>query len=169
MLLRTTHIRYLIVTMLFVASCFSYGDRVALSLRYCDAEGACARSGEAWVSALGLQFGLMCLASCPLRIAGSFRIQARLGISIVCLDVCALLKLDLPDISLRHGSSVRFLFSPSIWLAQSPVFPGNGRIVCCVVSTEERGGASAIFNASQYFALVAFAPLFGWLTHAMAG
>src|ERR1700733_4707578 len=28
---KNTHIRYLIVTMLFIASCFSYGDRVALS------------------------------------------------------------------------------------------------------------------------------------------
>ena len=30
--------------------------------------------------------------------------------------------------------------------------------------TAERGRASAIFNASQYFSLVHFAPLFGWLT-----
>src|SRR6201986_3216275 len=29
---RTTHVRYLIVAMLFAASCFSYGDRVALSV-----------------------------------------------------------------------------------------------------------------------------------------
>jgi ACS family glucarate transporter-like MFS transporter len=50
-------------------------------------------------------------------------------------------------------------------LAQSPVFPGNGRIVAAWFPTAERGRASAIFNASQYFALVAFAPLFGWLTH----
>ena len=27
-----THVRFLIVTMLFVASCFSYGDRVVLSI-----------------------------------------------------------------------------------------------------------------------------------------
>ena len=29
---RRTSIRYLVVAMLFVASCFSYGDRVALSI-----------------------------------------------------------------------------------------------------------------------------------------
>jgi ACS family glucarate transporter-like MFS transporter len=50
-------------------------------------------------------------------------------------------------------------------LAQSPVFPGNGRIVAAWFPTAERGTASAIFNSSQYFALVAFAPIFGWLTH----
>ena len=49
-------------------------------------------------------------------------------------------------------------------LAQSPVFPGNGRIVAAWFPTAERGRASAIFNASQYFALVVFGPLFGWLT-----
>ncbi len=29
---KQTHVRYLIVAMLFIASCFSYGDRVALSI-----------------------------------------------------------------------------------------------------------------------------------------
>jgi ACS family glucarate transporter-like MFS transporter len=48
-------------------------------------------------------------------------------------------------------------------LAQSPVFPGNGRIVAAWFPTAERGGASAIFNASQYSALFVFGPLFGWL------
>jgi ACS family glucarate transporter-like MFS transporter len=50
-------------------------------------------------------------------------------------------------------------------LAQSPVFPGNGRIVAAWFPTSERGRASAIFNASQYFALPIFAPIFGWLIH----
>lgn len=46
-------------------------------------------------------------------------------------------------------------------LAQSPVFPGNGRIVSSWFPTSERGRASAIFNSSQYFALPIFAPIFG--------
>ena len=52
-------------------------------------------------------------------------------------------------------------------LAQSPVFPGNGRIVAEWFPTDERGLASAIFNASQYFALPIFAPVFGWIIHSM--
>jgi ACS family glucarate transporter-like MFS transporter len=48
-------------------------------------------------------------------------------------------------------------------LAQSPVFPGNGRIVAAWFPTSERGRASAIFNSSQYFALPIFAPIFGGL------
>ncbi len=50
-------------------------------------------------------------------------------------------------------------------LAQSPVFPGNGRIVAAWFPTAERGRASAIFNSSQYFALPIFAPIFGGLLH----
>jgi ACS family glucarate transporter-like MFS transporter len=50
-------------------------------------------------------------------------------------------------------------------LAQSPVFPGNGRIVAAWFPTPERGRASAIFNSSQYFALPIFAPIFGGLLH----
>ena len=45
------------------------------------------------------------------------------------------------------------------------MFPGNGRIVAAWFPTSERGRASAIFNASQYFALPIFAPIFGWLIH----
>jgi MFS transporter, ACS family, glucarate transporter len=49
--------------------------------------------------------------------------------------------------------------------AQSPVFPGNGRIVASWFPASERGRASAIFNSSQYFALLIFAPIFGWIIH----
>src|SRR6202044_1175539 len=50
-------------------------------------------------------------------------------------------------------------------LFQSPVFPGNGRIVAAWFPNAERGRASAIFNSSQYFTLPIFAPIFGWLIH----
>jgi len=50
-------------------------------------------------------------------------------------------------------------------LSQAPVFPGNGRIVAAWFPTSERGRASAIFNASQYFSLVLFAPLMGWIAN----
>ena len=45
------------------------------------------------------------------------------------------------------------------------MFPGNGRIVAAWFPADERGRASATFNASQYFALPVFAPIFGWLLH----
>jgi ACS family glucarate transporter-like MFS transporter len=49
--------------------------------------------------------------------------------------------------------------------ALAPAFPGNGRFVANWFPTAERGTASAIFNSSQYFSLVLFAPFMGWLVH----
>jgi ACS family glucarate transporter-like MFS transporter len=164
---KPTHIRYLIVGMLFVASCFSYGDRVALSIAGAAMEKELALdpvklgfllSGFSWAYVLGqLPSGGL------LDRFGSKRVY---GISIVLWSACAFLVGFTGYLAAAWVFSAIFLLRLLSGLAQSPVFPGNGRIVAAWFPTAERGGASAIFNASQYFALVAFAPLFGWLTHA---
>jgi ACS family glucarate transporter-like MFS transporter len=53
-----------------------------------------------------------------------------------------------------------------VGFAEAPSFPANARIVANWFPSSERGTASAIFNSSQYFSLVAFAPLMGWVTGA---
>jgi ACS family glucarate transporter-like MFS transporter len=163
---KTTYIRYLIVTMLFVASCFSYGDRVALSIAGSAMEKELALdpvklgwllSGFSWAYVAGqLPSGGL------LDRFGSKRVY---GISIVLWSVCAALIGLTGYLPAAWAFSAIFALRLVSGLAQSPVFPGNGRIVAAWFPTAERGGASAIFNASQYFALVVFAPLFGWLTH----
>lgn len=50
-------------------------------------------------------------------------------------------------------------------LCESPAFPSNARIVASWFPTKERGTATAIFTTAQYFALVIFLPLMGWITH----
>lgn len=87
-----THVRYLILLMLFVASTFSYGDRVALSisavslmrdLRLDPLRLGYLFSGFAWAyAAAQLPAGGM------LDRFGSKRVY---GISIICWSVCALL------------------------------------------------------------------------------
>lgn len=163
---KPTHIRYLIVGILFLASCFSYGDRVALSI----AGTAMQRefsldpvklgfllSGFSWAYVAGqLPSGGL------LDRFGSKRVY---GISIVLWTICAFLIGFVGYVGTAYAFSAIFVLRLASGLAQSPVFPGNGRIVAAWFPTAERGGASAIFNASQYFALVVFAPLFGWLTH----
>ena len=89
---KQTHIRYLIVTMLFVASCFSYGDRVALSVAGAAMQKELALdpvklgfllSGFSWAYVLGqLPSGGL------LDRFGSKRVY---GISIVCWTICAFL------------------------------------------------------------------------------
>jgi MFS transporter, ACS family, glucarate transporter len=161
---RETHIRYLIVAMLFVASSFSYGDRVALSV-----------GGVAMQKALGLSAGKMgiLLAAggwsyvCGQLPSGGlldrFGSKRVYGVSIVAWSVSAAF------IALAGYAPAAWVFTAIFalrlvsGLAQSPVFPGNGRIVAAWFPTAERGRASAIFNASQYFALFAFGRLFGWL------
>jgi ACS family glucarate transporter-like MFS transporter len=163
---KTTYIRYLIVGMLFVASCFSYGDRVALSIAGSAMEKELALdpvklgwllSGFSWAYVAGqLPSGGL------LDRFGSKRVY---GISIVLWSVCAFLVGFTGYLAAAWAFTAIFALRLVSGLAQSPVFPGNGRIVAAWFPTAERGGASAIFNASQYFALVVFAPLFGWLTH----
>jgi ACS family glucarate transporter-like MFS transporter len=163
---KPTHVRYLIVAMLFIASCFSYGDRVALSV-----------AGDAMQKQLALspiRFGFLLsgfswayvLGQLPsgglLDRFGSKRVY---GISIFLWTTCAFLIGFAGYLPAAHIFSTIFVLRLLSGLAQSPVFPGNGRIVAAWFPTAERGVASAIFNSSQYFALVAFAPIFGWLTH----
>jgi ACS family glucarate transporter-like MFS transporter len=161
-----THVRYLIVAMLFVASSFSYGDRVALSMAGTAMERELALdpvklgfllSGFSWAYVAGqLPSGGL------LDRFGSKRVY---GISIVSWTICAFLTGFAGYIVPAMAFTTIFVLRLVSGLAQSPVFPGNGRIVAAWFPTAERGTASAIFNGAQYFALVMFAPLFGWLTH----
>ena len=69
-----------------------------------------------------------------------------------------------------HGRAAFFTLFALLFLAGfalAPAFPGNGRFVAAWFPTKERGTASAIFNSSQYFSLVLFAPFMGWIVHAL--
>lgn len=164
---RPTRVRYLIVLMLFVASCFSYGDRVMLSIAgisfskdlHMDAvKLGYLFSGFSWAYVVGqLPAGGM------LDRFGSKRVY---GASIVLWSICAFLAGFAGYLPATAAFIVIFGLRLISGLVQSPVFPGNGRIVASWFPTAERGRASAIFNASQYFSLVLFAPILGWITNA---
>ncbi len=66
---------------------------------------------------------------------------------------------------LTSSRAVIALFA--LWLVlgalEAPSFPANARLVAAWFPDRERGTASAIFNAAQYAALIAFAPLMGWI------
>ena len=152
--------------MLFLASAFSYGDRVALSIASASMQKELSLdpvrlgwllSGFSWAYVAGqLPSGGL------LDRFGSKRVY---GISILSWTACAFLIGLAGYLKSAWAFSAIFSLRLLSGLVQSPVFPGNGRIVAAWFPTAERGAAFAIFNASQYFALVAFAPLFGWLTH----
>lgn len=163
-----THVRYLIVLMLFVASTFSYGDRVVLSI----AAGDISRDLHLDPLRLGYLFSGFgwAYAAAQLPAGGlldRFGSKRVYGISIICWSICAWLAGFTGYLAAIPAFYALFVLRLISGLAQSPVFPGNGRIVSAWFPTSERGRASAIFNASQYFSLVLFAPIMGWIVHAM--
>ena len=163
---RETRIRYLIIGILFAVSCFSFADRSALS----QAVAAMPKEmnlnpqrmgyllfGFGWAYALGqLPSGGL------LDRFGSKRVY---GIAIILWSTFAFLTGCAGYVSASLAFTTIFILRILSGLAQSPVFPGNGRIVAAWFPTAERGRASAIFNSSQYFALPIFAPIFGGLLH----
>jgi MFS transporter, ACS family, glucarate transporter len=164
---KTTHVRYVIVLMLFLASTFSYGDRVVLSIAASDI------SRDLHLDALRLGYLLSgfgwAYAAAQLP-AGSlldrFGSKRVYGLSIICWSCCALLSGFTGYLPAVFAFYILFALRVLSGLAQSPVFPGNGRIVAAWCPAAERGRASAIFNSSQYFSLALFAPVMGWIAHA---
>lgn len=161
-----TRIRYRIVLMLFVASCFSYGDRVMLSI----AGVSLSKGLHLDALQLGYLFSGFSWAYVAAQLPagglldrfGSKRVY---GTSIVCWSLCAILAGFAGFLPAATAFIVIFGLRLMSGVAQSPVFPGNGRIVASWFPASERGRASAIFNSSQYFSLVVFFPILGWITH----
>jgi|SRR5580658_1187330 ACS family glucarate transporter-like MFS transporter len=165
---RTTHVRYVVVLMLFIASTFSYGDRVVLSIAAADIS----RDLQLDALHLGYLFSGFGWAYAAAQLpAGSlldrFGSKRVYGISILGWACWAILSGFTGYLSAPAAFYVLFVLRLLSGFAQSPVFPGNGRIVAAWCPTAERGRASAIFNSSQYFSLVLFAPLMGWIGHVM--
>lgn len=159
-----SHIRFLIVFMLFTASCFSYGDRVVLSIVGGDLSHKLGLnplklgylfSGFSWAYVVA-----QLPAGGLLDRYGSKKIY---GLSIVGWGLLAILAGFIGFLPVAWGFVLLFTVRLLSGVVQAPVFPGNGRIVAAWFPSAERGRASAIFNSSQYFALVIFGPVMGWL------
>jgi len=163
---RQTRIRYVVVTILFVVSCFSFADRAALS-QAMTAMPAAMNLNAQRLSYLLFAFGwAYALGQLPsgglLDRFGSKRVY---GIAIIGWSVCAVFTALAGYLAAGAAFTAIFVLRVLSGLFQAPVFPGNGRIVASWFPTSERGRASAIFNSAQYFALPIFAPIFAWLIH----
>jgi ACS family glucarate transporter-like MFS transporter len=162
--IKETRIRYFIICILFVVSCFSFADRSALS----QAVSLMPKEMDLTPQRMGyLLFGFgwaYALGQLPsgglLDRFGSKRVY---GIAIILWSTFAFLTGCAGFVMASMVFSVIFVLRILSGLAQAPVFPGNGRIVASWFPTSERGSSSAIFNSSQYFALPIFAPIFGGL------
>ncbi len=161
-----TRVRYLVLAMLFVVTTLNFADRATLSI----AGPAVARQLGLSAVAMGYVFSAFGWAYVFGQVPGGVLLD-RFGsknvyaLSILAWSIVTALQGFVgyfgPAGALVSLFSLRLLLG----LAESPSFPGNSRIVAAWFPTRERGTASAIFNAAQYFATVLFAPITGWLTN----
>jgi ACS family glucarate transporter-like MFS transporter len=161
-----SHVRYWIIAVIFVLTTINYADRATLSiagasladeLKISSVQMGYLFSAFAWSYVIGQipggalldRFGSKPVYQWSIILWSLFTAaQAFVGFTTVVPVIVGL-----------------FLLRFMLGLAEAPSFPGNARIVASWFPNSERGTASAIFNSAQYFSIVAFGPLMGWLTH----
>lgn len=163
---KPTRVRFHIIALIFIVTTLNYADRATFSIAGGSAstelglgpvETGYILSAFAWAYALAQIPGGMLLDR-----FGTKRIYAA-AIALWSLMTAAQGLVGLvPGIT---AFAALFLLRFLVGLAEAPSFPGNARLVAAWFPAAERGTASAIFNSAQYFSLVAFAPLMGWLVH----
>ncbi|OLL28895.1 MFS transporter [Burkholderia sp. SRS-W-2-2016] len=163
-----TKVRYAILLLIFLITTLNYADRATLSVTGSAMRGEfsldAVRMGYIF-SAFSWAYVLSQLpAGWLLDRFGARRVYAA---SIFSWSLFTLLQSSIGVFG-SAGAAVTALFVLrfAMGAAESPAFPANAKVVASWFPTSERGTASAIFNAAQYFAAVVFTPLMAWLTHA---
>jgi ACS family glucarate transporter-like MFS transporter len=161
-----SRMRYWLILLIFVVTTINYADRATFSI-----------AGHAASRDLGLspvQMGYILSAFAWAYVLGQIpggALLDRFGTKLIytlAITLWSLFTLLQGFSGFVAGSSVvavLFALRFAVGLAESPSFPGNARLVAAWFPGSERGTATAIFNSAQYFSLVAFAPLMGWLVH----
>ena len=166
---KRTNVRYWIVVMLFIVTAFNYGDRATLSI------AGTSMAKDLGLDALGMGyvFSAFSWAYVIGQIPGGWLLD-KFGskrvyfVSIFTWSVFTLLQGFVGSFgSVTNAVIGLFILRFMVGICESPSFPGNSRIVAAWFPAQERGTAVAVFNSAQYFATVIFAPIMGWLTHAV--
>lgn len=162
---KRTNIRYIIIALLFVVGAINYADRAIFSI----AGPAMMKSLNLDLVNLGYLMSTFGWAYVLGQLPGGWlldRFGARkvyIG-SLFSWSLCTLL-LGFAGFLGAAAAATIFALVFMLSICESPAFPANARIVASWFPTHERGTATAIFTTAQYFALVIFLPLMGWLTH----
>ncbi|AAO57996.1 MFS transporter [Pseudomonas syringae pv. tomato] len=163
---KPTHVRYLILLMLFLVTTINYADRATIAI------AGSSIQKDLGISAvtLGYIFSAFGWAYVAGQIPGGWLLD-RFGskkvyaMSIFTWSLFTLLQGYVGEFGVSTAIVALFMLRFLVGLAEAPSFPGNARIVAAWFPTAERGTASAIFNSAQYFATVLFAPLMGWIVY----
>ncbi len=163
---KPTHVRYVILLMLFLVTTINYADRATIAI------AGSSLQKDLGISAvtLGYIFSAFGWAYVAGQIPGGWLLD-RFGskkvyaMSIFTWSLFTLLQGYVGEFGVSTAIVALFMLRFLVGLAEAPSFPGNARIVAAWFPTAERGTASAIFNSAQYFATVLFAPLMGWIVY----
>ncbi|NDJ59084.1 MFS transporter [Enterobacteriaceae bacterium 4M9] len=161
------HTRYIILLIIFMVTAVNYADRATLSIAGSDVArelGLSAVSMGYIFSAFGWAYLLMQIpGGWLLDRYGSKRVYTW---SLFFWSLFTFLQGFVGMVPLAWAAVTMFFLRFMLGFSEAPSFPANARIVAAWFPTKERGTASAIFNAAQYFSLALFSPLLGWLTWA---
>ncbi|MEX6663437.1 MFS transporter [Pseudomonas sp. W2-17] len=163
---KPTHVRYLILLMLFLVTTINYADRATIAI----AGSSLQKSLGIDAVTLGFIFSAFGWAYVAGQIPGGWLLD-RYGskkvyaMSIFTWSLFTVLQGYVGEFGLSTAIFLLFALRFMVGLAEAPSFPGNARIVAAWFPTSERGTASAIFNSAQYFATVLFAPIMGWIVY----
>ncbi|MCY1805983.1 MFS transporter [Klebsiella pneumoniae] len=160
--------RYLILLMIFVVTAVNYGDRATLSIAGTEVAkelGLSAVSMGYIFSAFGWAYLLMQIPGGWLL--DKFGSKKVYSYSLFFWSLFTFLQGFIDVFPLAWAGVSMFFMRFMLGFSEAPSFPANARIVAAWFPAKERGTASAIFNAAQYFSLALFSPLLGWLTFAL--
>lgn len=162
---RPTRVRYGIIALIFIITSLNYADRSTFSI------AGSAASHDLGISTVQTGFILSAFAWAYVlaQIPGGLLLD-RFGTRRVYAGAIAIWSVltamqGLAGLVALPVLAMLFALRFMVGVAEAPSFPGNARLVAAWFPGSERGTASAVFNSAQYFSLVVFAPLMGWLVH----
>ena len=168
--LAARHIRYEVIGLIFIVMTINLADRAAMSI------AGTPMSAELHLNhlQLGWIFSSFAWAYTLFQLAGGWALD-RFGAKRTYAGAVFLWSFCTAGVGFaplfgQHAASVLiFALIFMIGMAAAPCYPANAKIVSAWFPATERGTASAIFNATQYFAAAAFTPAlallasnFGW-------
>lgn len=161
-------VRYSILLMLFLATTVTFADRSSLSI------AGSALQADLGIDAvtLGYIFSAFGWAYVIGQIPGGwlfdrFGAKRVYAITLFSWSLLTLLQGFVGLLPLAWSVATMFFLRLAVGFAGAPCFPGNARIIAAWFPTAERATATAISSSSQYCATALFAPLMGWVVHAL--
>jgi ACS family glucarate transporter-like MFS transporter/ACS family D-galactonate transporter-like MFS transporter len=164
---RRTHVRFWVLAMIFIVTTVNYADRATLSIT----GPTMSKEFGFDTIQMGYIFSAFSWAYVLSQVPGGWlldRFGARrvYAASIFFWSVFTLMQATVGVFTSAATAVVTlFVMRFFVGMAEAPAFPANAKVVASWFPTQERGTASALFNAAQYFAAVVFTPLMAGVTH----